>query len=265
MEPAMFPFDIQSLIRFSPPKYLCRKCYGLWVDSPYNHHERRCECPVCGVRYINANGEATSLVLHYLKENGLCLSFPDLIGHSQELAEIARELQWWYRSDPDDDEPETWFPIHSLLKSLQSAQRFVHFSTWGISPVMLGALKMTAMRIPVRGIISNTSEYIADELQSGSGEVPHLSIVSFDKSTPWKEPPHQKIIIIDGLFAFKGSANLTENAWRKSAVGLDQVETVTDIQQVLELNNRFFSPIWAKYGSYREMDTFVYHRSPFDD
>lgn len=36
--------------------------------------------------------------------------------------------------------------------------------------------------------------------------------------------------------AFKGAANLTTDGWRKAAKGLDHIEVVTNIRQVIELN-----------------------------
>jgi hypothetical protein len=57
---------------------------------------------------------------------------------------------------------------------------------------------------------------------------------------------HQKLVIIDGLLAFKGSANLTLNGWRKAAKGLDLVEVVTDVNEVTQLHNEYFSPAWGQ-------------------
>ena len=56
--------------------------------------------------------------------------------------------------------------------------------------------------------------------------------------------------MIDGLIAFKGSANLTQTAWRKAERGYDQVEIITDVEQVINLHNRYFSPVWADLSEY---------------
>lgn len=32
-----------------------------------------------------------------------------------------------------------------------------------------------------------------------------------------RRAPHQKVLVVDGLLAFKGSANLTTAGWRKAA------------------------------------------------
>jgi phosphatidylserine/phosphatidylglycerophosphate/cardiolipin synthase-like enzyme len=64
--------------------------------------------------------------------------------------------------------------------------------------------------------------------------------------------PHQKLVVIDGLFAFKGSANLTLPGWRKSARGRDLVEIVTDVDEVIALHNRFFARLWGELSAIGE-------------
>ncbi len=61
------------------------------------------------------------------------------------------------------------------------------------------------------------------------------------------------MIIIDGLLAFKGSANLTLSGWRKAAQGRDVIELVTDLKEVVDLNNRYFSPIWAEFQNTQQI------------
>src|SRR5262249_21598106 len=50
--------------------------------------------------------------------------------------------------------------------------------------------------------------------------------------------PHKKLIVIDGLLAFKGSANLTQTAWRSAEQGMDIIEVVSNISEVSRLHNR---------------------------
>ena len=58
--------------------------------------------------------------------------------------------------------------------------------------------------------------------------------------------PHQKFVIIDGLMAFTGSANLTVSGWCKAATDREHIEVLTDIYKVAEYNNRYFAPFWDK-------------------
>ncbi|HEX9868359.1 MAG TPA: phospholipase D-like domain-containing protein [Candidatus Tectomicrobia bacterium] len=149
--------------------------------------------------------------------------------------------------------PWTYTPLRGLLKALSVARKFVHFTTYGGIPhLLIGALKVTAQRVRVRGIVSGAkgemlSEGTASELTNYGEEAPDMHVKIYDPSlTGWAAMPHQKLLIIDGLMAFKGSANLTLVGWRKAAQGRDVVEVVTDLDQVIALNNRLFAPIWAE-------------------
>lgn len=93
------------------------------------------------------------------------------------------------------------------------------------------------------------SENTVSELTDYHDEAPEMHVKIYDSShTGFTTMPHQKLIVIDGLLAFKGSANLTLAGWRKAAQGRDTVDVVTDMDQVIELNNRLFAPIWAEFS-----------------
>src|SRR5579871_986088 len=136
----MTSFDLDSLLRFTPPQYLCERCFALLNDV-------NGVCPVCGVRYVATDEFLTSA--QYLAHKGLDIRFDDLIEHGQVLAKIAR------RTRESLAAPEPYYPpMRALFAALQNAQCFVHFTTYGISALLLGALKLTAQRIDVRGVIS---------------------------------------------------------------------------------------------------------------
>jgi phosphatidylserine/phosphatidylglycerophosphate/cardiolipin synthase-like enzyme len=89
------------------------------------------------------------------------------------------------------------------------------------------------------------------ELECYRNEAPGLEIKTVCASSRnWEELPHQKLVVIDGLLAFKGSVNLTPTAWRKAARGYDEVEVLTDLEKVINLHNRYFSPVWANLSEY---------------
>jgi hypothetical protein len=223
-------FDLDSLLGFTPPQYLCERCYGLLGEV-------NGACPVCGVRYVATGAFATSG--EYLAQQGLALHYDDLIDHCRTLAQIARRTRETLVV-PQADYP----PMRALLEGLMNAERFVHFTTYGISALLLGALKMTAQRVDVRGIVSGVkTETMLRELTEYQGEAPRLNIRLFANESQYF--PHQKIIVIDGLLAFKGSANMTDFGWRKAAHGREVIEPVTDVAEVVDLHNRFFSPVWA--------------------
>jgi len=135
-----------------------------------------------------------------------------------------------------------------LLGVLSEANQFVHFSTWGINSYFVGALKLIGLRVSVNGIVSNPNEYVLDELEDKHS--PKFKVKIFQGVHPgsYDEMPHQKLIVIDGLIAFKGSANLTTNGWEKAAEGKDLIEVVTNVQEIAKLHNRYFAPNWAGKG-----------------
>jgi hypothetical protein len=219
-------FDIASLLRFAPPRYVCERCCALLPRM-----EGRCQ--VCGVEYIITDEFPT--FAEYFAQRGLVLDYHDVIAHSQRLARIAVHLR---------DSHAAYPPMRALMHALQHAEHFVHFTTYGISALIVGALRLTAQRVTVRGVVSGVrNEAMLRELTSFHDEAPdfHIRVMSGEDGYF----PHQKIVIIDGLLAFKGSANMTDYGWRKAAEGREVIDAVTDNAEVVDLNNRFFSPIWA--------------------
>jgi phosphatidylserine/phosphatidylglycerophosphate/cardiolipin synthase-like enzyme len=101
-------------------------------------------------------------------------------------------------------------------------------------------------------------------LEDYKNEAPNLEIKTICASShKWDKLPHQKLIVIDGLLAFKGSANLTLGGWRKAQWGYDEIEVVTDVEKVINLHNRYFSPIWAKLSDCGETIAIANH--PLDN
>ena len=226
----MVNFDLDALLRFTPPQYLCERCYALLGEA------EGC-CPVCGVRYLATDEFPT--ISRYLTYKGLSIVSDDLIDHCRTLAQIARSTRESLAA------PQAYYPpMRALFAALQAAERFVHFTTYGISALLLGALKLTAQRVDVRGVVSGVkTETMVRELTDYADEAPRLNLRVFPNESQYF--PHQKIIVIDGLLAFKGSANMTDFGWRKAALGREVIEPVTDVAEVVDLHNRFFSPVWG--------------------
>jgi phosphatidylserine/phosphatidylglycerophosphate/cardiolipin synthase-like enzyme len=172
-----------------------------------------------------------------------CIGLPlknidNIVEHAKRLAFIGREMRAQCEKCP---------PMRVLLMALMEAHSFVHFVSYGVSPMMIGVLKMIAQRVPVRGIVSNPGENIVCEVDEFQYEAPNLEI-RFCASKGYRsvDIPHQKLIVIDGLLAFKGSANFTDTAWRSAAKGKEIIEVVTNIDEIVRLHNQFFSPMWGK-------------------
>ena len=109
-------------------------------------------------------------------------------------------------------------------------------------------------KIPVRGIVSNADYKLIEEYNKyNSKESPNLNLKFYTKGHNWEEFAHQKLIVIDGLIAFKGSANFTKNGWRKTLEYKDKIEYLTTINDVVELNNDYFSREWASFSNRKSM------------
>ncbi|PYV27895.1 MAG: hypothetical protein DMG27_02745 [Acidobacteria bacterium] len=235
----MADFDLASLLAFQPPRWLCEKCLALIREEP----SRRApggkviplRCPVCKVEYVPTDEYRS--VGRYLTGITRGIEFEDIIGHSTSLAILAEQAR------KKSETP----PLYFLLAALAQAQQFIHFSTFGISLMLIGALKLVAQRVPVRGIVSNADPHALAELKEEDAG-PRLDVHVYGREATWRDMPHQKLVVVDGLLAFKGSANLTTNAWRNAGKGLDIVEPLTNVGEVIDLHNRYFSPVWASFS-----------------
>jgi len=260
------PFDIASLRAFEPARYQCEKCLALLrlrqglfqLDLPT---DQTLACPICRVVYLPTEHFKGLFWDRYIEWRRLTgLDPKEALAQAQRLAEIA-ERMCFYQQNQEHASRTTLgdTPLHDLLKALSIAQKFVHFMTYGGIPhILIGALKVTAQRVHVRGIVSGArgemlSENTVSELTDYRDEAPQMHVKIYDSSRMgFTTMPHQKLMIIDGLLAFKGSANLTLAGWRKAAQGRDVVEVVTEVDQVIELNNRLFAPIWAELSEIGE-------------
>jgi hypothetical protein len=231
------------LLDFHPAEYLCEKCLALLSKVPTSWTREMLKCPVCQVTYLPTDTCKSWQIADYLRDAGYSIDFKNLVEHSKTLAAIAKHI-----TQRNDAYP----PLRGLFQVLNSAQHFVHFTTYGISHLLIGALKMASYHAKVRGIVSNVDANTLSELREYTKEAPDFSVQAYGSETSWRDMPHQKLIVVDGLLAFKGSANLTLNAWRKAASGRDMVEVVTSVDEVLTLHNRYFSPIWAELSGVGE-------------
>lgn len=156
--------------------------------------------------------------------------------------------------------------MRALFEALNSARQFVHFTTFGLSHILYGALKLKAQSISIRGIAANIHHDFVSEIRDYPQECGKLDVRIFERNDPnsdWTRVPHQKLIVIDGLMAFKGAANMTNEGWRKAATGRDHVEIVTNIRQVAKLHNKLFSPVWAESSNLESITMAVEDNIPF--
>ncbi len=243
-------FDITSILDFNPPRYICPACRGLMqrINTDYKATPYKHSCRVCAVEYdveVLPDPDDTwkgMTISDYFTREGLLIDHADLHSHATKLAEVVRESRGQgprLRRDP-------WPTMRTFFEVVSRARYFVHFASWGMSHQLVGALKMASMRVPVYGFASNIDPGTRAELTEYPSEAPGLIAKVIPTEQNIYDAPHQKLVIVDGLVAFKGSANLTNTGLRRADRGLDLSETVTDYVQVTELNNKLFAPVWKR-------------------
>lgn len=238
---ALMPgFDITSILDFKPPRLVCAACRGLMQTLKTTRDEKgRLNwniCPVCEIDHQPGEfaSDATGGAPTFLRERGFTVAHgQDLFQHATSLATIIKKAR-----------QHKWPTMRLLLECLSRAKHFVHFTSWGISHQLIGVLKMTSVRVPVYGFVSNVESSARVELTEFPSETPNFTVNVVSTSHGVFDAPHQKLIVVDGLIAFKGSTNLTNTGLRKSDRGLDISEVATDFEEVSRLNNSYFSPVW---------------------
>jgi phosphatidylserine/phosphatidylglycerophosphate/cardiolipin synthase-like enzyme len=221
----MTGFDIKTLLHFQPPQYQCEKCLALYkrdtVPGRKWGEKEPPQCGVCEVQYTPADFKS-SQVAAYLTSRGYEIKIQDLVPHTRQLARIVADMNTGcYTGEFPDFVPFVPFRNYSafeaLLEAIRQAQVFIHFTSVGISRLILGALLVAAQRVNVRGVVSNIDESMQAEFKQLNQEASGMWIKGFGKDSTWREMPHQKLVVIDGLLAFKGSANFIRIGMAKSS------------------------------------------------
>lgn len=242
----MYSFDIQDLLRFPTTLACCQKCLAITKTMKRNC-QKEIHCPFCGVKYVTSKQGDFDSFRAYFREKGLYLQNSHIFEHCLELAAIAYRVNQCCSSYP---------PLAGLLQSLHLAKQFVHFTTFGISKDLLLVLKFISQQVQVRGVVTITPDqsWMLSEIKDYELEAPNLCIKTVCTSgKSWNNLPHQKLVVVDGLIAFKGSANLTTTAWRKAANLYDSVEVLTQVDAVITHHNRYFSSVWAKLSGHSDI------------
>jgi hypothetical protein len=239
-------FDITSILDFRPPRYICPACRGLMHMPKYDHKVTPTAswCTVCDVKYAietdDSKGSWGWSTRKYFENHRLLLDHTELLAHATSLAEVIRDSRGRYSHS------KPWPTTRTFFEILSRAKYFVHFTSWGMSHKMIGALKLASMRVPVFGWASQVESHVRVELTEYPEEAPEFTAKVFASDSLTWDAPHQKLVVVDGLIAFKGSANLTNTGMRKADRGLDISETVTDYAEVTKLNHKYFAPVWRK-------------------
>ena len=188
------PFDITSLYTFAPAQYQCEKCLALLTCDLYLHSLREdvqsLTCPICHVVYQPTKAVSAYDWNKYFNRRGpTCLNAKDALAQAHQLAEITAHMGF-YQQYPENMYRHLvrYSPLRGLLVALSVVQKFVHFTTYGGIPhILIGALKVTAQRVCVRGIVSGTrgemlSENTVSELTDYRDEAPEMHVKIYDSS-----------------------------------------------------------------------------------
>lgn len=85
-------FDIESLLHFAAPRYLCEKCNGIFTTVFSNYQVKGAVCPICKVKYNPAKGYGNLNFGEYLDDSGHGLVFQNLIEHCKSYGMILNRL-----------------------------------------------------------------------------------------------------------------------------------------------------------------------------
>jgi hypothetical protein len=236
--------------------FLCPRCRAILGNQVESDDQGVAACQTCGSRlipdpcdYCNGKppGQRPCLEVEaFLRDWWSVVDIPDLPKHRAQLLTASKLVT--------GEDRHMGSVLTGLFQSLAAAKGFVHFTSWGISHLMLGALKLLSEQdVSVNGIVSGAYPSVIEEVtKPTSDESLMMNIVAFPREESLSAP-HQKLLVIDGLLAFKGSANLTTTAWRKAAEHREMIEVVTDPAEIAKLHNRYFSKAWLQWGSNRFM------------
>jgi hypothetical protein len=233
------------------PRYFCRKCLALAREPGrfYKFSKRidepKIECPICTLMYVYTEDFSLEKFGDYLSAVGCFIEINDPGKQAADLEKIAQKLRDSEVSGPID-------PSWVLSRAIGQAQAFVHFSSHRISPVILGALKLVALRVPVRGIIFEADEELNSNVREFSEKASMLTTKPPRGEIEGDNTPHRNILVIDGLLAFTGAEDLTPGRQHEENSGGDTIEAVTEVDRVISLHNKFFSPLWAKLSDLGE-------------
>jgi hypothetical protein len=196
-------------------------------------------CVTCGLRFVATEQYPPRDLGDFLYDRSCAFDAQTDRSQGERLGRIAREIadaDYWLNN-----------PLALLLHVLGAARDWIHFTSWGISHLIVGAMALKAAQgVQVRGVVSNVHPDLAKELNQLHREFSQY----FDVRPVLRGEsggPHQKLVVIDGLYALKGSTNLTQHGWRKLEDGAEMMEGAADAPSVRRLHNNYFSRQWLRY------------------
>lgn len=225
------------------PSFLCPRCFALLMDPPGDSlGQEPARCNYCRLEFVMPDGSraADFNTSAWLANEGYAL---DLLGDLDR--HVGRK----------GVTPSSRMPAW-ILDTILAAQHFIHIASFSVDSVTLGWLQVVSRRVPVRVLYGKAPVGFTSELLEG------LAIVRANLDARHIDGLHQKLIVVDGLVALTGSANLTWRAMQALADGREHVKVDTSINNVVDLNNRLFSKHWGGSSKLGKLVVLTENSSP---
>ena len=140
--------------------------------------------------------------------------------------QISREFDDFFKRFEEQLKESHFSSFDLYLRLLNSAQKYIHFLTFSVDTTLLAALRLISFPklhirqdesydinyrcVTVRGVIGkqySSNDYVGAMLQNCP-----LSSTWQVHNPKRSKPNHTKLVVIDGLVAIEGAANLTLNS-----------------------------------------------------
>jgi len=140
--------------------------------------------------------------------------------------EHIKKLTWLVSRSPD---------LRDLVESITNAKHFINIASGGLDLFFIGALSVKCPENCEINIVVMKPQRILKKFADAMYEIR-------DKIR-YNPESHTKLIVVDGILAFKGTANATFKGWTRGP--WEEIrETVTRPVDVQKLNNEFFVRIF---------------------
>ncbi len=150
----------------------------------------------------------------------------------------------------DDPRPQ-YRPLNYLIQAINRTKHFIHIVTESIDGFFIGMLstKFFESDVDIHLIVWHPQKMYPDlkRLMEHSVFVKgyERGIRPFARGILVETiaDAHQKLVILDGLVAFYGSANATLDGWTRQG---ELIKFTTDLDEIQELNRNFFADFIVK-------------------
>ena len=186
-------------------------------------------------------------------ECDLCktMSISKIDERNRALRQFAKQMETEFPSRIFEDLRPQYRPLNYLIESVVEAKCFINIVAESIDKFFVGLLapKLYQKDMAISIIIWHPQRIYRDLrrlwkhsiLLKGYADVerPFTRGIFMEQINE----AHQKLIVIDGLVAFYGSANATLDGWSREG---EMVRFTTDMQEIQELNRNFYARFMAK-------------------